>query len=115
MKALITGTSQGIGKATAELFLKNNIEVVGVDLNESTIDHPNYKHYRDSIVNFREVISDLTYIVHNAGIQIGPDVISVNLEATIALDTFYRGLNPNLKAVTFNTSISGKLYLSRIT
>lgn len=107
MKALITGTSQGIGKATAELFLKNNIEVVGVDLNESTIDHPNYKHYRDSIVNFREVISDLTYIVHNAGIQIGPDVISVNLEATIALDTFYRDLNPNLKAVTFNTSISG--------
>ena len=29
-KVLITGSSSGIGKATAELFLKNDVPVVGI-------------------------------------------------------------------------------------
>ena len=46
MKALITGTSQGIGKATAELFLRNNIQVVGVDISEASISHKDYQHFQ---------------------------------------------------------------------
>ena len=44
MKVLITGTSRGIGKAIAELFLKENHEVFGIDRNESTISEQNYTH-----------------------------------------------------------------------
>ena len=38
MKVLITGTSQGIGKAVAELFLEKGHEVVGIDRKASAID-----------------------------------------------------------------------------
>ena len=107
MKALITGTSQGIGKATAEKFLKNKIEVVGVDLQNATIKNKKYTHYKCDIADFRQRITDLDFIIHNAGIQQGYNVLDTNLTATIRLDTFYRKLNPQLKADTFNTSISG--------
>jgi NAD(P)-dependent dehydrogenase (short-subunit alcohol dehydrogenase family) len=37
MKVLVTGTSQGIGKAIAELFLKENHEVIGIDRKAASI------------------------------------------------------------------------------
>ena len=107
MEALITGTHQGIGKATAEIFLKNGIGVFGVDTEASSIDHENYKHFVSDISNFREKLTNLDYVVHNAGIQEGENVLKTNLVATMELDQYYRKLNPALKAVTFNTSISG--------
>ena len=38
MKVMITGTSQGIGKAIAELFLENGYTVVGIDRQAAGID-----------------------------------------------------------------------------
>lgn len=107
MEALITGTHRGIGKATAEIFLKNGIRVFGVDTEASSIDHENYKHFVSDISNFREKLTNLDYVVHNAGIQEGENVLKTNLVTTMELDQYYRKLNPALKAVTFNTSISG--------
>ena len=52
MKVLITGTSQGIGKAIAEMFLKNNHEVIGIDRNKSTINDEKYSHYVCDIRNY---------------------------------------------------------------
>ena len=45
MKILITGTSQGIGKAIAEKFLKENHTVIGIDRQKQTISHPSYTHF----------------------------------------------------------------------
>lgn len=46
MKVLITGTSQGIGKALAELYLGKGHEVVGLDRQASSI-----AFYRWFVVN----------------------------------------------------------------
>lgn len=106
MKVLITGTSQGIGKATAELFLRKGFDVIGVDLQESKIEHPSYNH-RQCDISDCESFQGLDYIIHNAGVQLGEKVIKTNLLDTIQLDTKLRKVNPGVKAITFNTSISG--------
>ena len=45
MKILITGTSQGIGKAIALLFLQNGHSVTGIDRQEASISHASYTHF----------------------------------------------------------------------
>ena len=45
MKVLITGSSQGIGKAIAELFIKEGHEVIGIDRNCASIENSLYTHY----------------------------------------------------------------------
>jgi len=44
-KVLITGTSNGVGKAAAKKFLSQGYEVIGFDILPATISHSNYTHY----------------------------------------------------------------------
>lgn len=39
---IVTGSSNGIGRAIAEEFLKNDFSVVGIDRLDSTIENVNY-------------------------------------------------------------------------
>ena len=45
MKALITGTSAGIGRACAELFLQRGWHVYGFDIAPASIAHAEYEHF----------------------------------------------------------------------
>ncbi|MBE35573.1 MAG: hypothetical protein CMI16_08475 [Opitutaceae bacterium] len=44
--ALVTGTSLGIGRATAEALLENGAKVHGLDFADATLDHENFTAYQ---------------------------------------------------------------------
>ena len=99
MTVLITGTSQGIGKAIAEHFLKKGHCVVGIDRQEGTIDHAEYEHYccdvrdRDNLPQ----IDDVEILINNAGTQNEAD-IDINLKALIYITERY-GVQPKIRSI----------------
>lgn len=107
MKILITGTTQGIGKAIAERFLKNGHEVVGIDRQEKSIDHPAYTHHVCDVrdyVNLPEV-EGVNILVNNAGTQ-NEDDIEVNLKALIRVTEKY-GVQECIRSILNIGSASG--------
>ena len=89
-KALITGTSAGIGRACAELFLQRGWHVYGFDIAPASIENAEYEH---SIIDVRDRAAFPTglepeVIVNNAGVQ-GADDIAVNLQGTINITEAY--------------------------
>lgn len=103
LKILVTGSSNGIGKAVASKFLDEGHEVIGFDIEESTINNPNYKHYVQDICDSLPNIEDINIIVNNAGVQNDND-IDVNLKGTISVTEKY--INKNIKSIVFIASSS---------
>jgi len=106
MKVLITGTSQGIGKAIAEKFLKENHEVIGIDKQEGSINNSLYKHFvLDISKDELPLINDVEILINNAGVQNSGSDIDVNLKATIKITEKY-AFNKNIRSVLFVASSS---------
>lgn len=107
MKILVTGTSQGIGRAIAELFLKEGHSVVGIDRQQGSIEHPEYTHHicdvrdRDKLPQ----IEDVDILINNAGTQ-NEDDIDINLKALIYITEKY-GVRPGIKSILNIGSASG--------
>ena len=103
MKVLVTGSSNGIGKAIAEKFLQNNFEVIGFDILDSAIEHSNYKHFKQNICDELPELEGINIIINNAGVQNDND-IDVNLKGTMNITEKY--ITPNIKSVVFIASSS---------
>ena len=107
MKVLITGTSQGIGKAIAEKFLKNGYSVIGIDRQAQTVEDTAYTHFQCDVRDKEHLpeIEDVEILINNAGTQNEED-IDINLKALIYITEKY-GVQPKIKSVLNIGSASG--------
>ena len=107
MKVLITGTSQGIGKAIAEKLLKENHSVIGIDRQDKTIQSENYIHFKCDVRDY-EILPEITNVnilINNAGTQ-NEDDIDINLKALIGITEKY-GIQKDIHSVLNIGSASG--------
>lgn len=107
---LITGTSDGIGKAIAEKFLSEGYDVVGIDRHESTINHEHYTHYTLNIDKHTELPTlprPVTIIINNAGTQCENDM-SNNFWATYNVtERYLSGFIRSVLMVSSASAITG--------
>ena len=99
MKVLITGTTRGIGRSIALLFLEKGHNVIGIDRLEKSINHPNYIHYVCDIRDYDNLpnILDVNILINNAGTQNEAD-IDINLKALIHITEKY-GVQKEIKSI----------------
>ena len=107
MKVLITGTSQGIGKAVAELFLEKGHAVVGIDRKTSAVEHEGYTHYVCDVRDWASLpeVTDVDVLINNAGTQ-NEDDIDINLKSLIKITEKY-GVRNGIKSILNIGSASG--------
>lgn len=99
MKILITGTSQGIGKAIAERFLQADHRVIGIDRQAASIIHENYTHFTCDVREYDRLpeVEGVEILINNAGTQNEQD-IDINLKALIHITERY-GVQPKIHSI----------------
>ena len=107
MRVLITGSSSGIGKSTAELFIRRGHHVIGLDIREASIKNSRYEHYVCDVSDEASLpdIGDVNIVVNSAGVQGSADDIAVNLRGTINVTERY-GFTESIKSILIIASAS---------
>ena len=102
---VITGTSRGIGFATATLFLKQGWQVIGTSTHaENLLDHKQFKHYPLNLSDSKQITSFVHHLpkfdvlINNAAVLLEPwDDDQINI---------------NTLRETFNTNVFGTVELT---
>ena len=106
MKIVVTGSSNGIGKAIAQKFLDCGHVVIGIDKVKATFSHERYNHVIVDVFSGKlPDIDGVDVLVNNAGVQDSGCDIDVNLKGAIRVTEKY-GVQPNIKSVVFIASAS---------
>ena len=107
MRVLITGSSSGIGRECAVLFLEKGYEVLGIDIKEDTIKHPLYTHFSQDVRDKENLpcIDGINILITSAGVQNSGDDISINLKGTINTVEKY-GVKEEIESILMISSAS---------
>ena len=114
MRVLITGTSTGIGRATAQKFLTCGHSVTGIDIMSPQENcwgdisaHPNYHHIIADVSDRSNLpdIRNIQILINNAGVQDSNRDITVNLLGTMYCTEKY-GIQPSIKSIVNVASTS---------
>ena len=105
MKVLVTGSSQGIGKAITELFLRKGHDVTGIDRQASSIDDARYTHIKCDVRDILLDMEDVEILINNAGTQ-NDDDIEINLKSLIRVTEKY-GVQKSIRSILNIGSASG--------
>ena len=107
MMTVITGASQGIGKAIAEYFLERGHKVLGIDRQPASISNDAYTHIRGDIRDLENLpeIDGTEILINNAGTQ-NEDDIEINLKSLIRITEKY-GIQPKIRSILNIGSASG--------
>ena len=107
MRVLITGSSSGIGRECAVLFLEKGYEVLGIDIKEDTIKHPLYTHFSQDVRDKDNLpcIDGINILITSAGVQNSGDDISINLKGTINTVEKY-GVKKEIESILMISSAS---------
>jgi len=107
MKVVVSGSSKGIGKATAQLFLEKGYEVVGLDVLPSDIDNAAYTHFIADVSRPDTLpdLEDVGILINNAGVQDRLDDIAVNLRGSMNVTEKY-AFQESIQSVLFIASAS---------
>lgn len=114
-KVLITGSTQGIGRATAIKFLASGYEVYGMDIQESSIEHENYHHVVCDVSGDLPELPEFDIIINNAGVQQSGHDIETNLIGLINVTekyAFHEGIKSvvNIASTSAHTGEEFPLY-----
>ena len=105
MKVLVTGSSQGIGKAITELFLRKGHDVTGIDRQASSIDDARYTHIKCDVRDILPDMEDVEILINNAGTQ-NDDDIEINLKSLVRVTEKY-GVQKSIRSILNIGSASG--------
>lgn len=106
MKVIVTGSSNGIGKAIAQKFLACGHHVYGIDKVKASLSHTHYTHIVTDIYSgILPEIDGVEILINNAGEQDNGRDIDVNLKGTIRVTEKYV-IQPKIKSVVFIASAS---------
>lgn len=114
LDVLITGSSRGIGQATAELFLERGHHVWGLDVLRASIKHTHYQHFIADVSDADSLPANLEphVLISNAGVQGTDRDIDINLKGAINVCeryAFLEGSHPakKIRSVVLIGSSSG--------
>jgi len=114
MNVVITGSSEGMGHATAAKFVNEGHSVIGIDIMPcppDLKDCPLYKHCRANIADPNELpdIPNVNILINNAGVTGTGMDIDTNLKGLMEVTRKYALDNPAIKSVLNQAAASAHM------